>query len=266
MRRAAARAARTAARRDAVVAAAEYELLDVLTSLSALAGCSLALDCGIVTSGLLSVADAAAPPAWDDGGAASPHADATKAAFARMVLNLLDSLGWEFEDVRHVELWCARAVTRALVPGGGRFRCYTGAMAALARRGDRPLPTNADWRDPLPAVAAAAAVLVRAFRSPTPSRRAALVLAAPGHENVAIAARRAGALVGCAHFGCASLAGSSEGDAAGDPHTGGCACPDCLAAVYCSPACRATHAPDHVDACMAAGAAPEKRCCGSRRK
>ena len=267
VRRAAVRAARTAARREAVVAAAEYELLDVLTSLSALAGRSLALDCGIVTSGLLSVAAAAAPPAWDDGGACSHHADTTKAAFARMVLNLLDSLGWEFEDVRRVELWCARAVTRALVPSGGHFRrCYVGAMAALAHRGDRPLPRHADWRDPLPAVAAAAAALVRAFRSPTPSRRAALVLAAPGHENVAIAARRSGALVGCANYGCANLAGASEGEAAGEALTGGCSCPDCSAAAYCSTACRAAHAPDHVDACMAAGEEPEKRCCSSRRK
>lgn len=251
-RRAAARAARAAARREAVVAGAEYEVLDIMTSVAALAGASLALDCGIAASGLLSVAAAAAPPAWDGGDAAppSPHADAVKAAFVRLVLALLDSLGWEFADARAVELWCARALARSLAPGRDRFRGYAAAMASLSARFDdggakgAGLPPVADWRDPLPVVAAAAAALVRLFRSPTPARRTALALAAPGYEHASAAARRAGALVGCAHYACGRVDGVADGAAAR------VACPDCGVTAYCSPACRAAHAPDHAAACM----------------
>ena len=262
-RRVAARAARSAARRETVVAGAEYELLDVLHSIAALCGRSLALDCGVVTSGLLSVAAAAAPPAWDGGGdAGARHAAAAKAALARVVLSLLDSLGWEFRECRRVELWLAAArVGRALAPRGAGFRCYAGAMTALRSRandGEEPsLDAPPDEGDPLAAVGAAAAALVRLFRSPTPTRRAALALASPGHEVAAAAARLTGHLVGCAHYGCVELAGASEAAALADSAAGGCACPDCGGAAYCSPACRATHAPEHAEACGLAARAGE---------
>ena len=101
-------------------------------STAAMCGHSLALDCAVVAGGLLSVLAAAAPPAWV--GAGAEHEDAAKAALARATLALLDSLGWEFQDVRRVELWAARAACRALAPSGDRFRDYGRALAVLRQR------------------------------------------------------------------------------------------------------------------------------------